>query len=138
MSDIEVRELFNVIDADGSGAIDAAELQELLTTDLQTSDMTFEPFCSCECFCNALCCEKSHQLNWKLWLAAFFELVSLWVTPIKFEMPEDSYVRFLNEIFSEITVPVNGGLISSGSGGGAAAVAGAMMEPTQPTKWLEP
>ena len=71
-------------------------------------------------------------------LAAFFELVSLWVTPIKFEMPEDSYVRFLNEIFSEITVPVNnGGLRSSGSGGGAAAVAGAMMEPTQLTKWLE-
>ena len=63
MSDIEVRELFNVIDADGSGAIDAAELQELLTTDLQTSDMTFEPFCSCECFCNTPLVLKNSEGN---------------------------------------------------------------------------
>ena len=37
-------ELFGVIDVDQSGAIDAAELQELLSSDLAIHSMTFEPF----------------------------------------------------------------------------------------------
>ena len=44
VSDAEMVELFGVIDVDQSGAIDAAELQELLSSDLAIHSMTFEPF----------------------------------------------------------------------------------------------
>ena len=81
VSDEEIAELFGVIDADQSGAIDAEELQELLTFDLESATMTFGPFYS-----------------------SIFELVQVWVP----RESEDQYVLFLQAVFDKITTPVNG------------------------------
>ena len=43
-SDDDVVELFCIVDADESGAIDATELRTFLTTDLEAASMTFAPF----------------------------------------------------------------------------------------------
>jgi Ca2+-binding EF-hand superfamily protein len=79
--DTEIEELFGVIDADQSGAIDADELGELLNANLGTATMTFGPFYS-----------------------SIFELVSVWV-PVE---NESSYVRFLDHVFNSITDAING------------------------------
>lgn len=46
VSDEQIEELFGVIDADESGAIDADELQDLLSSDLDEAAMTFKAFFS--------------------------------------------------------------------------------------------
>jgi Ca2+-binding EF-hand superfamily protein len=46
VSDREVAELFHVIDADGSGAIDSTELQSLLCEQIESTSMTFGAFYS--------------------------------------------------------------------------------------------
>ena len=81
ISDNDIEELFGVIDADESGAIDANELCVLLTADLDTPSMTFGPF---------------H--------ASIFELMTLWVP----EETETAYCNFLQQLFEAISVPVNG------------------------------
>jgi Ca2+-binding EF-hand superfamily protein len=81
MSDNDLEELFAVVDADESGAIDAAELCVLLTADLATPSMTFGPF---------------H--------ASLFELMTLWVP----EETEEAYCNFLQQLFEAISMPVNG------------------------------
>ena len=78
----EMEELFRVVDADESGAIDAAELRVLLTANLETASMTFAPF---------------H--------ASIFELCDLWVEE---EDDEEKYCHFCQRMFEEISEPVNG------------------------------
>ena len=81
ISNNDIEELFGVIDADESGAIDAPELCVLLTADLDTPSMTFGPF---------------H--------ASIFELMMLWVP----EQTEQAYCNFLQRLFEAISIPVNG------------------------------
>ena len=79
--DNEIAELFGVIDADQSGAIDAEELGDLLKADCDPGAMTFGPFYS-----------------------SIFELASVWVT----KEHEPAYVRFLDGLFGAITEAING------------------------------
>ena len=79
--DYEIEELFGVIDADQSGAIDSEELGDLLNADLSAGSMTFGPFYS-----------------------SIFELASVWV-PVE---EERSYVMFLDGVFGAITQAING------------------------------
>ena len=81
MPDNEIAELFGVIDADQSGAIDAEELGDLLKADCDPGAMTFGPFYS-----------------------SIFELASVWVT----KEHEPAYVRFLDGLFGAITEAING------------------------------
>jgi Ca2+-binding EF-hand superfamily protein len=81
VGDDELRELYGVVDADGSGAIDASELLAILQEDLTASTMTFEAFYS-----------------------AMFELATVWVP----EENEEQYISFLQGIFDVVSMPVNG------------------------------
>ena len=81
-SDDDVVELFCIVDADESGAIDATELRTFLTTDLEAASMTFAPF-----------------------MASVFELTALWVPTES----EGQYARFLQLVFIEISEPVGDG-----------------------------
>ena len=76
--DSEIEELFNVIDADGSGGIDSGELMELFDADLDDATMTFAAFFS-----------------------SIFELSALWAE----DEAERNYVDFLLEMFSSVSVP---------------------------------
>ena len=81
VSDEEISELFGVIDADQSGAIDSKELKVLLTAELDTPTMTFGAF-----------------------YASMFELVYLWSE----QETEEQYILFMQGLFGWITVPTNG------------------------------
>ena len=77
----DIQELFGVIDADGSGAIDAEELKLLLSADLDAPSMTFGAFYS-----------------------SMFELASLWSA----RQSEEQFCVFLKGLFDWISMPCNG------------------------------
>jgi hypothetical protein len=89
----EVAEIFGCIDADGSGAIDAAELGEFLKEDLQPATMTFDAF-----------------------FRSMFELASVWVDDDEDDDGDDAesgaaeqkYVTFLRSTFDGVSMPVRG------------------------------
>ena len=81
VSSSDIEELFGVIDADGSGAIDAGELKLLLGADLDAPSMSFGAFYS-----------------------SMFELASLWSE----EESEEQYCLFLGGLFDWISLPTNG------------------------------
>ena len=80
VSDRDVKEIFGVIDTDGSGAISAEELRQLLNADLGDSSLT-----------------------WGTFYSSILELTSVWS---RTESPEQ-FVLFLQSLFDVITEPTN-------------------------------
>ena len=83
VSDEQMLELFGVIDEDQSGAIDAAELQALLASNLDEASMTFSGFCS-----------------------SIFELACVWVDDEEEDL-EHAYSEFFKGLFNQISLPVD-------------------------------
>ena len=92
VSDTQVQEMFEVIDTDGSGAIDSRELRELLNADLGGT-----------------------SLNWSAFYSSILELTSVWS---RNETP-DQFVLFLQSLFSTVTEPVGKHATAHASAGGA-------------------